>query len=90
MTSLSITYSNQDRHDGAEELQVVVVERWKRLLGPDHPDTLDAQSRHMDSNFFMSDICTTRSIHLHFITFKFHGYAVSTIEIFSSLPESEA
>jgi tetratricopeptide (TPR) repeat protein len=44
MSNLASTYRNQRRWKEAEELQVQVVETRKRILGPDHPDTLNSMA----------------------------------------------
>ena len=40
MGNLANTYSDQGRWKDAEVLGVVLLEKMKRLLGDDHPDTL--------------------------------------------------
>jgi len=40
MGNLAILYLNQERHDEAEKLLLETVERQRRVLGADHPDTL--------------------------------------------------
>src|SRR5439155_16763088 len=44
MARLALTYSNQGWWKEAEELQVKVVEIRKRVLGPEHPDTLNGMN----------------------------------------------
>lgn len=40
MGMLGLVYNLRDRLDAAAELQVQVMETWKRKLGTDHPSTL--------------------------------------------------
>jgi hypothetical protein len=42
MGNLAYTFHCQRRYNDAEELQVQVLEASRRLLGPEHPDTLRA------------------------------------------------
>jgi hypothetical protein len=42
MANLAATYSQLKEFTKAEELQVVVLEKQKQLLGDNHPDTLHA------------------------------------------------
>jgi len=44
MSYLASTYSDQGRWDAAEELQVQVMENFKKKLGAAHPDTLSSMS----------------------------------------------
>ena len=40
MANLASTYSNQERWDKAEQLQIQVMDMTKNLLGAEHPHTL--------------------------------------------------
>jgi tetratricopeptide (TPR) repeat protein len=40
MANLAVTYYEQKRWEEAEKLELQVVEARKRVLGPEHPDTL--------------------------------------------------
>ena len=44
MANLASTYSNQGRWKEAEELEVQVMETFKRVLGEEHPDTLTSMA----------------------------------------------
>ncbi|KAK3346489.1 Tetratricopeptide repeat-domain-containing protein [Lasiosphaeria hispida] len=44
MGNLASTYRSQGRWAEAEPLKVQVVEARKRVLGPEHPDTLDSMN----------------------------------------------
>lgn len=40
MDNLAATYNDQGKWTKAEEMEVLVMETSKRVLGPEHPDTL--------------------------------------------------
>ena len=40
MTDLAVTYSDQGKHEEAEELELKVLNLHKKVLGSEHPDTL--------------------------------------------------
>jgi hypothetical protein len=40
MGSLASTYSDLGEHQKAKELEDIVLEKWKQVLGGDHPETL--------------------------------------------------
>ncbi|KAL0929533.1 kinesin light chain [Colletotrichum truncatum] len=44
MANLAATYRNQGRWKEAEELEVQVMETFKRVLGEEHPDTLTSMA----------------------------------------------
>jgi Tetratricopeptide repeat len=44
MSYLAATYQNQGRWKNAEELEVLVMEARKRVLGEEHPHILDVMS----------------------------------------------
>jgi len=44
MANLASTYRHQGRWKEAEELDVQVVEKRKRVLGQEHPDTLTSMN----------------------------------------------
>ncbi|KAH8598603.1 hypothetical protein B0O99DRAFT_505943 [Bisporella sp. PMI_857] len=44
MANLASTYRNQGRWNEAEDLDVQVIETRKRVLGPEHPDTLTSMA----------------------------------------------
>ena len=44
MTNLAVTYREQGRWNEAEHLQVQVMEMRKKLIGAEHPDTLNSMT----------------------------------------------